>query len=59
MKPKFVDVKISSSDGNCPLDGEPCGFVSSCDDVLSLVFGFDMVETVSCPRAVAFFKAGK
>jgi len=32
-------------------------FVSSCDDVLSLVFGFDLREDASCPRAV--FKAVK
>ena len=36
----------------CPFDGLPCKYVSSCDDVLSLVFGFDVVEGASCTRAV-------
>jgi len=45
-------------EGNvCPFDKKPCAYVSSCDDVLSLYFGFDMVEGVSCSRAV--FKAVK
>ena len=54
---EFIDVEIDGSEGVCPLDKKPCGFVSSCDDVLSLVFG--LREGFSCPRAVAFFKAGK
>ncbi len=35
----------------CPFDGLPCEYVSSCDDVLSVQFGRDMVEGDSCPRA--------
>jgi len=36
----------------CPFDKEPCAYVDSCDDALSLVFGFDMVENGSCSRAI-------
>jgi hypothetical protein len=36
----------------CPFDKKPCKYVSSCDDVLSLRCGFDVVEGDSCPRAV-------
>jgi len=56
MKPKFIDVKIQSSEGVCPIDKQPCKFVSSCDDVLSLAFGLDLREGASCPRAVAYFR---
>jgi len=42
---------------NCPFDKEPCAYVSSCDDVLSLTFGLDLREDASCPRAVV--KVGK
>ena len=56
---EFIDVEIDGSEGICPIDKKPCGFVSSCDDVLSLAFGLDLREGFSCPRAVAFFKARK
>jgi len=36
----------------CPFDDLPCEFVGSCDDVLSLRSGFDVVEGSYCPRAV-------
>ena len=55
-KSKFIDLEIDGSEGVCPIDKEPCGFVSSCDDVLSLALGVDMHEGVSCPRAVKAFK---
>jgi len=46
---------ISSFDV-CPIDHLPCEygkeFISSCDDVLSLVSGFNCVEGGSCFRAV-------
>jgi len=35
----------------CPFDNLPCEHVDSCDDVLSLHVGFDVVEGCSCPRA--------
>jgi len=54
-----IFLEIVGSEGVCPLDKKPCGFVSSCDDVLSLALGLDFREGASCPRAVAFFKAGK
>ena len=41
----------------CPFDKKPCKYVSSCDHVLSLRLGFDVVEGDSCPRAVV--KRGK
>jgi hypothetical protein len=41
----------------CPFDSLPCAYVDCCDDVLSLYFGFDMVEGGSCSRAV--YKAVK
>lgn len=47
---------LSSSFDVCPFDRLPCEygkeFISSCDDVLSLVSGFDCVEGGSCFRAV-------
>jgi len=52
MKPKFIDVKIESSKGVCPIDKQLCKFVSSCDAVVSLAFGLDLREGASCPRAV-------
>jgi len=51
-----IFLEIDGSEGVCPIIKEPCGFVSSCDDVLSLALGRDMVETVSCPRAVKAFE---
>jgi len=53
---EFIDVEIDGSEGICPIDKEPCGFVSSCDDVLSLAFGLDLREGASCPRAVKALK---
>ena len=41
----------------CPFDGLPCGYVSSCDDVLSWRFGFYIGEGKPCSRAV--FKVRK
>jgi hypothetical protein len=35
----------------CPFDKLPCEFVDSCDDVLSLQTGFDMIEEGHCPRS--------
>ena len=36
-----------------PFDHLPCAYVEDCDDALSLVFGFNVVEDDnSCPRAV-------
>jgi len=35
----------------CPFDGLPCKYVDSCDDVLSLQLGVDVVEEESCSRA--------
>ena len=52
-----MKIRVVSSKDVCPFDKEPCEYVSSCDDVLSLVFGFDLREGASCPRAV--FKAVK
>ena len=52
-----MKIRVVSSEDVCPFDKEPCAYVSSCDDALSLVFGFDFREGASCPRA--FFKAGK
>jgi hypothetical protein len=34
----------------CPIIHEPCDYVESCDDVLSLRVGVDCVEGASCPR---------
>jgi len=28
---EFIDVEIDGSEGICPIDKEPCGFVSSCE----------------------------
>ena len=41
----------------CPLDGLPCEYVSSCDEVLAWRFGVVLGEAPSCSRAV--FKVGK
>jgi len=39
----------------CPFDGLPCDHVSSCDDVMELIYG--LVLSFNCSRAVV--KAGK
>ena len=52
-----MKIRVISSKDVCPYDKEPCEFVSSCDDALSLALGIDMREGGSCPRAV--FKARK
>jgi len=41
----------------CPFDGLPCKYVNSCDDVLTLRFGFVIGESEPCSRAV--YKVGK
>lgn len=51
-----IFLEIDGSAGICPLDKKPCGFVGSCDDVLSLALGRDMREGASCPRAVKAFE---
>jgi len=51
---EFVDLEIDGSEGVCPIDKKPCGFVSSCDDIMNLVLGLS--KSVSCPRAVKALK---
>ena len=36
----------------CPFDNLPCEHVDCCDDILSLMVGFDCTEGYACPRAV-------
>jgi hypothetical protein len=44
----FVDVAVEGK--ICPFDKLRCDYVSSCDEVLSLIFGLDLPK--ECPRAI-------
>jgi len=50
---KEIDDLIASQNKEkvCPFDGLPCEHPESCDHVLSLQFGRDMVLDDPCPRA--------
>lgn len=51
-----LEIKRLTEKGVCPFDGKPCEhgaiFISSCDDILSEVTGFDMREQEPCFRSV-------
>lgn len=53
--PSFSGISISGS--VCPFDNLPCKygaeFISSCDDVTSVVVGQDITEGSHCERAVS------
>jgi len=53
--PSFSDISISGS--VCPFDNLPCKygaeFISSCDDVTSVVVGQDITEGSHCERAIS------
>lgn len=55
---------VSVSGDVCPFDNKPCKygkeFISSCDDVSSVVMGFDIREGEPCSRSVGkSFKVSK